>query len=253
MGRGSGWTARETAILLRLYARNATWSQIEAATGRSVASCKNKISHPGRLPEGAKQTRAKRLSDVIRPRWTPETEAELLQLRDVEHLNWIDIDGHFGRMHGACSHKYQKLKAAMGENITENPQATAFVMRPQWTNADMEHAQARWRELFVDVYGVSAPRHERFLIFEQIGRELQRSGPAVENRLRVYGASFGLNPASKPISTPVETSQAMIDRDIRKRAEAHRSITASFFGDPPPGYSALDERRQQCTGAPRDI
>jgi hypothetical protein len=255
MGRGPGWTAYQTATLLRLYARGAKWNDIEAATGRSVASCKNKISHPGRLPEGSKQATAIRSRDVTRPRWTPEKEAELIHKRDVERLNWIDIDGHFGRAHGSSSHKYHKIKqgAVSDDPRQDLPPGSKPGPKAAWTQSDMTLAQSRWHELFVNVYGESAPRHERFQIFESIGRELKRSGHAVEHRMRIYGASFGLNPASKPLATPVEISQAMVEREARRRAEAYRSITASFFGDPAPGYSALDQRRQQCTGAPRDI
>jgi hypothetical protein len=255
MGRGPGWTAYQTATLLRLYARGAKWNVIAEETGRTIASCKNKISHPCRLPEGSRHATAIRSRDVTRPRWTPEKKVELIRLRDVERLNWIDIDGHFGRTHGASSHMYSKLKQGIvsDDRCGDLPPGSKPGPKAAWTESDMTLAQARWHELFVNVYGESAPRHERFRIFESIGRELKRSGHAVEHRMRIYGASFGLNPASKPMATPIEISQAMVDRDTRRRAENRRSITASFFGDPAPGYSALDQRRQQCTGAPRDI
>jgi hypothetical protein len=256
MGRGLAWTTDQFATLVRMRASGADYREIAAAVGRSVESCKNKLTHPSRHPDGAADlelAELRRVSNIDCQLWSTDAEAELIRLREVDGLSWYLLDSHFGRGHGSCRHKYREL-AKIGRPKADKPELPPSpIITPRWTDADMTLAQTRWRELFVDVYGVSAPRHERFLIFEQIGRELQRSGPAVENRLRIHGASFGLSAASKPLALPVEISQAMVEREARKRAEAHRSITASFFGDPPPGYSALDQRRQQCTGAPRDI
>lgn len=36
---------------------------------------------------------------------------------------------------------------------------------------------------------------------------------------------------------------ALIERERRDRARAFQSLTGIIFGDPPPGYSALDRRR----------
>ena len=43
MGRGPGWTETETATLFRMLARNATWDEIAAAVGRTVASASELI------------------------------------------------------------------------------------------------------------------------------------------------------------------------------------------------------------------
>lgn len=233
MGRGRGWTADEIAEMASLRARKAGWEEIATATGHSIEACKNRAAHRN-----------------ARKRWSADDEAKLIRLREVDRLSWYEIDSHFGREHGSCSHKYAALKD--GAPPPAKPKPADKIVHPHWSEADMALAQAHWRALFVDVYGGSAPRDARRLVFESIGAALQRTPTAVENRLRLYGASFGLNPASKPLERPVEVSQAMIERDARKRAEACRSITANFFGDPPPGYSALDQRRQACTGAPRD-
>ena len=38
-------------------------------------------------------------------------------------------------------------------------------------------------------------------------------------------------------------SKTLLDREARERARDSQTLTASIFGDPPPGYSALDRRR----------
>lgn len=248
MGRGPGWTAEETATLLRMIKRNAGWNEIADAVGRSVASCKNKLSHPSRYKRPSADVEdAIRRRGTKRSRWTPETEAELIRLREVEKLSWLDIDGHFGRMHGACSDKYSKLKQDAGNAEACATSPPAERQTPPWSEADMTLAQARWRELFVDAgRGTHADRGR---VCEAIGAAIDRTATVVASRLRTHGVSFGLHAASKPLPQPVEISQAMIDREARKRAEARRSLTARFFGDPAPGYSALDERRQQCSSS----
>lgn len=39
-------------------------------------------------------------------------------------------------------------------------------------------------------------------------------------------------------------NKLFIDREHRAAARDRQDLTAQFFGDPPPGYSALDQRRQ---------
>lgn len=255
-GRGLGWTAAQTADALRLHASGAGWDEIAAATGRSVGSCRSKLGHPSRLPEPA-HAALLRLREVKRPRWTRETEAELIRLRDVDGLSWFDIDGHFNRMHGSCSHKYNELKQGIVRDKKPpgrkpsaiRPESASRIAHPQWTDADMAHAEKRWRELFVDVWGTSAPRHERHLIFEVIGRKLGRTASAVEHRLRYFGASFGLYAASKPLTQPVEVSQAMLDARERNAARLRQDPCSALMGDPPPGFSALDQimKREMTT------
>jgi hypothetical protein len=251
MGRGLAWTTDQFATLVRLRAGGTPLSEIAAATGRTVESCRNKLSHPSRHPDGpaaVELAELRQIGTVDYRRWTAEKEAELIRMREVESLSWYLLDSHFGREHGSCRKKYNDLKRGTrpAQAVKVEPPPTAI--HPQWTEADMTLAQARWYELFVDA---AHPRHR---VCEIMGTELKRTATAVASRLRTHGASFGLHVASKPIAERRDeaVSQAIIEREARKAAEARRSITANFFGDPPPGYSALDQRRQACTGAPRD-
>lgn len=49
-------------------------------------------------------------------------------------------------------------------------------------------------------------------------------------------------PYSHPVVASVRPTQEMI-HEAQRRADAPRSLTASFFNDPPKGYSALDRRQ----------
>jgi len=252
MGRGPGWTADETATLFRLLARNATWSEIASAVGRTVASCKNKLAQPSRHPQGSVEiAEVIKLREIKRPRWSPETEAELIRLREVERLTWLDIDAHFGREHGTCSDKYHKLKqGAVSEAEASEP--AARVINPHWTTENMTIAETRWRELFINVHGENPWRSVRYPVFEIIGREIGRTASAVESRLRTHGPTFGRTPSRGPIVKVVQASATMTEARARWAAQARQDPCARLMGDPPPGYSALDQRRQACTGAPRD-
>jgi hypothetical protein len=43
--------------------------------------------------------------------------------------------------------------------------------------------------------------------------------------------------------------EILADRDAREQAALRRTQTQEFFGDPPPGFSALDKKRTQQQGA----
>jgi hypothetical protein len=251
MGRGTAWTTDQFATLVRMRASGADLSQIAATTGRTVESCRNKLSHPSRHPCGEatlELAELRRIGSVDYQRWTIEKEAELIALREVEGLSWYLIDSHFGRTHGSCRQKYNEMKdiepgqAKIGAPKGDNAEPAAKApLNPHWTEADMTLARARWRELYVD-----AAHAQRNLICDIIGTELARTGGAVASRLRTHGASFGLLAASKPVERREEAvSQAMIEASARKAAAERRSITATFFNDPPVGYSMLDKLREQ--------
>jgi hypothetical protein len=73
--------------------------------------------------------------------------------------------------------------------------------------------------------------------------EPDQSAPSSDIALSVSG--------SQKIPSP----SALEDRDRRYELRARQSLTAAFFGDPPPGRSALDRRRaeQERIARQRDI
>lgn len=59
----------------------------------------------------------------------------------------------------------------------------------------------------------------------------------------------GVIAARRPIAqwkqrAEVDHASALADRDRRDALRARQNLTAIFFGDPPPGYSALDQMRK---------
>jgi hypothetical protein len=64
--------------------------------------------------------------------------------------------------------------------------------------------------------------------------EPDQSAPSSDIALSVSGSQK---------NTP--SPSALEDRDRRYELRARQSLTAAFFGDPPPGRSALDRRRAE--------
>lgn len=48
-------------------------------------------------------------------------------------------------------------------------------------------------------------------------------------------------------AVPTVSTSAEDARARREKAAERRSLTATFFGDPPPGYSALDRKRDAAS------
>jgi hypothetical protein len=74
--------------------------------------------------------------------------------------------------------------------------------------------------------------------------EPDQSAPSSDIALSVSGSQK---------NTP--SPSALEDRDRRYELRAQQSLTAAFFGDPPPGRSTLDRRRaeQERIARQRDI
>lgn len=88
--------------------------------------------------------------------------------------------------------------------------------------------------------------------FVEIGRTLGRSWRSCSGRyyrLRgkpTRGAFTGADREDRPGAVRPHDIEAQIaDADRRTMLRGEQSVTSRFFGDPPPGYSALDKRRAQ--------
>lgn len=87
-----------------------------------------------------------------------------------------------------------------------------------WTEADEKLAKAM---------------HEDDCSIAEIARALNRSEAAIEHRLSPRGPRV-----------PYHAALFKLRAEAERRCEAsqRRDMTATFCGDPPPGYSALDQR-----------
>lgn len=118
--------------------------------------------------------------------------------------------------------------------MTTHDQATHAV----WTPTDIRRAAEIWQRDFADHYGDSAgPWGKQGEVFGTIAKATRKSIGSVAGRFQLYGASFSAGPRSGP------SAKATADLERRTAARARQDLTASVFGDPPPGYSALDRRR----------
>lgn len=114
-----------------------------------------------------------------------------------------------------------------------------------WSQAQSTQAAEIWQLQFADYHGDDDPFARelatlRNRVLHAIAAAIGRSFDSVEYRLQTNGASFGANQRSSRHASPREEA----DRAARKEAANRQDLTAQFFGDPPPGYSALDRKRQ---------
>jgi hypothetical protein len=112
--------------------------------------------------------------------------------------------------------------------------------RGMWSQHDCVTAAEIWQTHFADHWGDDeGPRGARVTVMQRIAATIGRTFYGVEQRWLVHGPSFGANQRSR--GAP---EHALAQRDARKEACHGMSLTASIFGDPPPGYSALDKKRE---------
>lgn len=83
----------------------------------------------------------------------------------------------------------------------------------------------------------------------QIAAEMHRTEEAIRARFaymreRVPRRSPSNGTGNYATSAKASDEQ-IAERDARYAAAARRTQTQEFFGDPPPGFSALDKKRQQ--------
>lgn len=99
----------------------------------------------------------------------------------------------------------------MGRNVGSKP-------RP-WTEWEVNQAKLM---------------HERGYSFWKIGEHIGRKGDVVKNKLV---------PPQPRDRYKRDLPKLKAERDARKAASDRRDLTSTFCGDPPKGYSALDQMR----------
>lgn len=92
---------------------------------------------------------------------------------------------------------------------------------------------------------VAIALRENGLSWAEIARKLNRHTDSLRDRvqaeLRRRAAAGEMGGESARVHRP--PNAALIEREKRWRAMDGMSLTASIFGDPPPGYSAWDRRK----------
>lgn len=109
-----------------------------------------------------------------------------------------------------------------------------------WTPTDIRRAADIWQREFADHHGDGdGPHGAQTAVFIAISAATGKSVDGVANRFNRFGPSFTAGPRGGG-----PTEQAFNELERRNAARHRQDLTASVFGDPPPGYSALDKRRQ---------
>lgn len=107
-----------------------------------------------------------------------------------------------------------------------------------WTPTDIRRAAAIWQRDFADHYGDGdGPWGAQSAVCATIGRAIGKSVEGVTGRFIRFGPSFTAGPRGGP------SEQAYAELERRNAARDRQDLTASVFGDPLPGYSALDRKR----------
>lgn len=100
-----------------------------------------------------------------------------------------------------------------------------------------------WSEEKVDL--LFELRDDEAMDWPEIAREIGYTATQCRNKYYQKECRRRLERGQRPVSDRASNAQ-IIDRERREQARERASITAQIFGDPPPGYSALDRRRQHA-------
>jgi hypothetical protein len=110
-----------------------------------------------------------------------------------------------------------------------------------WTEQEILRAAEIWQREYAAHWGEGeGPLGSKSAVCAKIAAALDRSFGSVQARYHARGPSFHTkvrNSTRAPV--PVVTSPA-IERQRRLDARDRLSLTGLRFGDPPPGFSALD-------------
>lgn len=109
-----------------------------------------------------------------------------------------------------------------------------------WSARDVEIARQLWQTLYADAYDDGpAPRGVKPRAIREIAHRLNRLYGNVEMRLAHHGPSFNAG-----LSAVMASPRVLADREMRAAARQEQSLIGAVMGDPPPGFSALDRKRE---------
>jgi hypothetical protein len=160
-------------------------------------------------------------------RWWTTSQKQLLEKLRAEGVDWPAVAIRCGHTVGSCRTTLSNMQDRHLVRAAGDPKPK--IMRKPWTEAEVVrliHAYEidglRFREIDAEL---KRPKGSSCVKYESLRRPAARSFISKEAKVVIDQAAFDA-------------------REARKHAEMQRSITQNFFGDPPPGYSALDRRKQ---------
>ena len=112
--------------------------------------------------------------------------------------------------------------------------------RQLWSEQEIATAAAIYRQLIVTHghhHGVYA------LIDREVAAALGRDVRGATGRRINFGPTYGKGTGGARVDQSFRVPETVLrEREERQAAADLRTLTATFCGDPPPGYSALDRR-----------
>lgn len=147
--------------------------------------------------------------------WQPDNDANLVRMRNVDHLSWIKIGNILGWSKTACQRRYVKIV----------PPDDRIKIRalPVWTEA----AKA-------EVFRLRDENKTFREIAEIVGMSLGQVTGIFERVLLPRRIHFQKESPKLVVPTRILEDRA------RRYAASHRDLTGAMFGDPLRGYSALE-------------
>lgn len=165
-------------------------------------------------------------------------------------LTGEEIAERFGVTRHAAAVKLIKLRTAPAPKPTPPAAPKPTAAPKQWTQEQAATAAQIWQDHFVDIYGdgdhKTAPQGATTRVYKKIAIAIGRDFQSVWGRYHHFGPGFGAN---GPRTYGKASAHALSAMAARKEAENRQTPIARLMGEPPPGYSALDLRKQQS--APR--
>lgn len=118
--------------------------------------------------------------------------------------------------------------------------------REEWEKARAMLAQGFLRETVAGELGRTLAQLRQKIAWENMSPEVREMKRNRINKWRQ--AKAALKPAQKVthrVQSPIfEKAPPELFVERARRQMVQRDLTGEFFGDPPPGYSALDQREQ---------
>ncbi len=139
--------------------------------------------------------------------------------------------------------------------MPKHKQGDVFRCADRWLATEINLLADTWREQVTEVYGEAPlPEGHKTKVIHEIADALGRTPKAVRVRIAKHGTGHvdpeqpdymaGPGPKHGVRDRPIEPEQLAM-RQAREAAMARASLTRLLLGDPPPGYSALDQKRAE--------
>jgi hypothetical protein len=153
--------------------------------------------------------------------WTPDRNADLVRMRSVEHKTWEAIGEVLELSKTACHLRYT--------TTVPREEQVKLAANRKWSDEDAAELQRLRYDEKKTVKELAEIFH---MTTGQISSKLER--------MRVPTRRLHFEKTTVRFHIP----QRILDDRARRYAASHQDLTGAFFGDPLPGFSALD-----CSGA----